>query len=102
MSIPVSLLLGAVFGAVNVGAALWIVRRASALGPTRGMQLVLAGMVARMSVALAAVALVLVFVPVHRAAFVGGLGVLFVLGLAAEVLFVLGRAPGSPRPSADA
>lgn len=93
MSLPASLLLGALLGAANAAAAAWIARRAGSLGSDRALRLVLGGMMARMALLLAAVALVLVFVPVQRGAFVGGLGVLFVAGLVAEVALVLSRPP---------
>ena len=99
MTAPASLLLGALLGAANAGAAAWTVRRSAGLAPDRGMQLVLGGMAVRMALVLVAFALVLAFVPVHRGAFVGGLGLLFVVGLVAEVALLLGR---SPRPPADA
>lgn len=102
MTVPASLLLGALLGAANAAAALWTARRAAGLEPTRALRVVLGGMVARMALTLAAVALVLVLVPVHRGAFVGGLGLLFLGGLVAEVLLVLGRTAGPPRPTADA
>ena len=91
MSFSASLLIGALLGAANAAAALWIARRAGALEPNRALQIVLGGMVARMLVVLAAFAAVLVAVPVQRGAFVTGLGVVFVLGLLAEVFLVLGR-----------
>ena len=102
MTLSASLLLGALLGAANAAVAAWTAHRAMAGDPARALHLVLGGMLARMAVVLAAVALVLALVPVHRGAFVGGLGVLFVGGLLAEVALVLGRAPGRSRPSANA
>ena len=102
MSLFASLLLGALLGLVNAAAALWTARRAMAGEPARALRVVLGGMVVRMAVVLAAVALVLALVPVSRGAFVGGLGLLFVGGLLMEVAFVLGRLPGQTRPQADA
>ncbi len=102
MTVSASLLLGALLGAANAAAAAWTARKAMDGAPERALHVVLGGMVARMAVVLAAVALVLALVPVHRGAFVGGLGVLFVGGLLAEVALVLGRAPGRSRPQADA
>ena len=93
MSLSASLLLGALLGAANAVAAVWTANRATAFGPDQALRLVLGGMVARMGLLLAAVALVLVFVPVHRGAFVGGLGLLFVAGMIAEVALVLTRPP---------
>ena len=91
MSLPASLLLGALLGVAYSAAALLVARRANALEPMRGMRLMLAAMLVRMAVTLAAVVAVLLAVPVHRGAFVGGLGVTFVAGLLTEVLLVLGR-----------
>lgn len=93
MSLPASLLLGALLGAANAAAAAWMARRAATLDSDRALRLVLGGMMARMGLLLAAVALVLIAVPVHRGAFVGGLGVLFAVGLVAEVALVLSRPP---------
>ena len=93
MSVPASLLLGALLGAANAVAAVWVVRRALALAPQRAMQIVLGSMVARMGVVLALFALVVILLPVHRVAFVAGLGALFVIGLLAETFLVLTRPP---------
>ncbi|MEM1118735.1 MAG: ATP synthase subunit I [Bacteroidota bacterium] len=102
MTLSASLLIGALLGAVNAAAAVWTVSRATALAPNRALSLVLGGMLGRLAVLLAAVALVLMLVPVHRGGFVGGLGVVFLVGMVAEVLFVLGRTPDSSSPPADA
>lgn len=102
MSVTASLMLGAFVGAVNAAAAAWIAHRAFAGDPTKAMNLVLGGMAARMAVILGTVALVLALYPVHRGAFIGGLGLLFVVGLGAEIMIALGRAPASSRPPADA
>ncbi len=102
MTVTTSLLIGALLGAANAVVAAWTAHKAMGGAPERALHVVLGGMVARMAVVLAAVALVLALVPVHRGAFVGGLGVLFVGGLLAEVALVLGRAPGRSRPQADA
>ena len=101
MTPTASLLLGALLGAANAGAAVWTVKAAAGLAPDRGTHLILGGMTVRMLLVLAAFALVIATVPVHRIAFVGGLGLLFVAGLAAEVALVLGRSDRS-RPPADA
>ena len=93
MSVSASLLLGALLGVANAAAAVWVVRRALALAPQRAMQIVLGSMVARMGIVLAVFALVVVLLPVHRIAFVAGLGVLFVIGLLAETFLVLTRPP---------
>ena len=91
MSVSVSLCLGALLGAANAVAAVWVVRRALALAPQRAMQIVLGSMVARMGVVLALFALGVVLLTVHRIAFVAGLGVLLVIGLLAEAFLVLTR-----------
>lgn len=100
MTPAASLLLGALLGAVNAAAAAWTARRAGGLEPNGALRLVLGGMVARMGLVLGAIALVLAVLDVHRGAFVGGLGLLFAVGLAVEVALVLGRTPG--RPPVDA
>lgn len=97
MSVSASLMLGALVGAVNAAAAAWTAHRATVGDPSRALNLVLGGMVVRMVLVLGAVALVVALVPVHRGAFIGALGLLFVGGLLAEVAIALGRAPGSPR-----
>ncbi|WP_420456652.1 ATP synthase subunit I [Rubrivirga sp.] len=102
MTVSASLMLGALVGAVNAVGAAWTAHRATAGEPGRALNLVLGGMVVRMVLILGAVALVLALLPVHRGAFVGGLGLLFVGGLLAEIAIALGRAPGSSRPPADA
>lgn len=96
MSFPASLLLGALLGMANALAAVWVARLSLSLEPSRGMQVVLGGMVVRMGAVLAVFALVVALLPVQRGAFVLGLGMLFVAGLVAEAVLVLNR------PSADA
>ncbi len=102
MSVSASLMLGALVGAINAAAAAWTAHRATLGHPDRALHLVLGGMVVRMVLILGAVALVLALFEVHRGAFVGGLGLLFVGGLFAEIAIVLSRAPSSSRPPADA
>ena len=105
MSVTSSLLIGALLGAANAAVALVVARRAVTLGLASSLNLVVGGMAVRLVLLLGAVAAVLVLVPVHRLAFVGGLGAVFVAGLVAEVVFVLGRADRgvpAPRPPADA
>ena len=99
MTATASLLIGALVGAVYAVAAVWTARRAAAHGPDAALRIVLVGMLVRMAVMLALVALVLAALPVHRGAFVGGLGALFLAGLLGEVALVLRP---SPRPQADA
>ena len=50
------------------------------------MMIVMGGMVARMFVALIILALVLVFAPIHKTAFLLGFFVVFVIGLTYEIL----------------
>lgn len=96
MTASASLLIGALLGAANAAAAVWTARRAERLGANAALGLVLGSMAARMGLALVAFGAVLVFVPVHRTAFVAGLGVTFAVGLAAEVALVW----SSARPDA--
>ena len=102
MTVSASLLIGALLGGANAAVAVWTASRATALEPNGALRLVLGGMVGRMFALLGAVALVLALVPVHRGAFVGGLGLVFVIGMTAEVLLVLGRTAGPSQPPADA
>ena len=48
------------------------------------------------------VAAVLALLPVHRGAFIIGLGFLFVCGLLAEIAIVFSRSSGTSQPPADA
>lgn len=100
MTVSVSLLLGVLVGLANAAAAVWTAWRATAARPELALRLVLGGMVVRMTATLAAVALVLALLDVHRGAFVAGLGVLFLAGLLVEVALV--SAFASSQPSADA
>ena len=95
MSFLSSLLLGALLGAVNAAAAVVVARRASALGLNQALGLVLGSMMLRMLLVLVAFGVLLAVLPVHRGGLVTGLGVLFALGLAAEVAVVLRRASSS-------
>ncbi len=98
MTVPASLLIGALLGMANAAAAVWTARRAERLDSSRALHLVLGGMGARLVIVLAVFAVVLVFVDVHRGAFVAGLGVTFAAGLFAEIALVM----ASDRPRADA
>ncbi len=91
MTFAASLLLGALVGAANALAAVWTASRASGLDSNQALSLVLGGMMVRMLVVLAVFATVLMALPVHRGGFVTGLGVLFAVGLVAEILLVLRR-----------
>ncbi|HEX9950624.1 MAG TPA: hypothetical protein VGB53_02565 [Rubricoccaceae bacterium] len=96
MSVATSLLLGALLGAANAAVALLLARRGRSLDLNGMMKVVLGGGFVRLLVLLVAVVVLFVTVPVHRLAFVGGLGVVYALGLALEVALVLGR-PSAPR-----
>ena len=100
MSVVSSLLLGALLGLANASAAVVLARRGRTLDLNPAMAIVLGGGLVRLLALLGAVALVLVLVPVHRIAFVSGLGVLFAAGVVAEIVLFLGR-PGPSRPPAD-
>lgn len=89
MSLPASLLLGALLGVAYTAASLLVARRVRTLEPNHALRVVLVGMLVRMTLMLAAFAAILLTVPLHRGAFVSGLGVVFVAGLIAEVFLVL-------------
>ena len=91
MTPTASLLIGALLGAANAVAAVWTARRCAGLDVDRTLRLVLGGMAVRMGLTLAAFAAVLALLPVHRGAFVGGVGLLFVVGLAVEMAVALHR-----------
>lgn len=91
MSVATSLMLGALLGVANAAVALLLARRGRTLDVNGVMKVVIGGGFLRLLVLLAAVVTVFVTVPVHRLAFVGGLGVVYVLGLVLEVASLLGR-----------
>ena len=104
MSVVTSLLLGALLGTANAAAALLLARRGRTLDLNPAMKIILGGGFVRLALLLGAVVLVLATLAVDRLAFVGGLGAVFVVGLALEVALVT-RRPATPtvsRPSADA
>ena len=96
MSFSASLLLGALLGAAYAAAALLGAQKARTLEPNHALRVVLGGMLIRMVLMLVAFGAILATVAVHRGGLVLGLGVVFVIGLILEVLFVL------PRPRAEA
>lgn len=108
MSVVSSLLLGALLGLANASAAVLLARRGRTLGLNPAMKLVVGGGFARLALLLGVVVLVLTLVAVHQLAFLGGLGIVFVLGLVAEVSVVAGRraavpsGPSVSQPPADA
>lgn len=83
-----SLLLGVALGTANAAASLLLVRAARGRTHQAFMTIVFGGMLARMTALLAVFAAVLAWMPVHRAAFVGGLAAALVVGLAVEVLLM--------------
>lgn len=101
MSVATSLLLGALLGTANAVGAVLLAQRGRALPLNPAMRLVLGGGFLRLVLLLGAVVLVLAALDVHRAAFVGGLGVVFVIGLVFEVVLINGRSADA-RPPADA
>ena len=96
MSFSASLLLGALLGAAYSAAALLVAQKARQLEVNHAIRVVLGGMLIRMVVMLVAFAAILATVAVHRGGLVLGLGIVFLIGLVLEVLFVL------PRPRAEA
>lgn len=90
------LVLGAGLGAAHAGAGLVLWRLARHRPDRDFYRIVLGGMVARMALLLAALALVLGLVPLHRLAFIGALFAAFVIGLAVEVA-QMARRPAWPR-----
>lgn len=97
MSLPASLLLGALLGVAYTAAALLVARRAQGVADgAKAVQVVLGGMLARMALTLVAFAAIVALVPVQRGPFVLGLGVTFALGLVAEVFTVIGRQADTP------
>ncbi len=96
MSLSASLLLGTLLGVAYTASALLVARRAGDIEDgNKALQVILGGMLARMALTLIAFGAILAFVPVQRGPFVLGLGVVFVIGLVAEVFLVLGRQAAS-------
>ena len=92
MSVPESLLLGALLGVAYSAAAVLVARRARTMDDSNAvLGLVLGGMLVRMALALVAFGAILAWVPVLRGPFVTGLGVTFVIGMAVETFFLMGR-----------
>ncbi len=101
MSVATSLLLGALLGTANAVGAVLLAQWGRALPLNPAMKIVLGGGFLRLLVLLGAVVLVLALLDVHRIAFIGGLGVVFAVGLILEVVLINGH-PADARPSADA
>ena len=102
MTALASLLLGAALGGAHAVAGLGVARLANGRAKERYAAVVLAGTALRLFLATVAILLVLLLVPVQTVAFIGGLGVTFVLGLLAEVLLLLRRPAAASRPAASA
>ena len=105
VAIWTSVALGVALALTNAAAsyALWRTARSRKQGAF--VTLVLGGMVVRMMVVLALMALVLVFAPISRGAFTGAFFTAFAVATAAEVYFLQRRAasPAPPAPpTADA
>lgn len=95
MTALASLLLGAALGLAHAVAGLGVARLARGRADERYATVVLAGTALRLFLAVIAVLVVLLLVPVHTAGFIAGLGGTFVVGLVTEVLLVL-RRPSAP------
>ncbi|MEM1055079.1 MAG: hypothetical protein AAGI52_06100 [Bacteroidota bacterium] len=98
MSALASLLLGAALGAAHALMGVLTARLAEGKSYQVFAVIALGGTLFRMLVVLAIVVGIYLLAPVEIAPFLGGLGVTFVVGLAAEVLLLLRR---SPRASAS-
>ena len=97
MTVPESLLLGALLGVAYSAAAVLVARRARTMDDSNAvLGLVLGGMLVRMALTLVAFGAILAWVPVLRGPFVAGLGVTFVIGMVVEMSFLMGR---TARPS---
>ena len=81
-------LLGVALGAANAAASYVLWRMGRGRRQQAFLTIVFGGLVARLVAVTAVAALVLVGLPVHRLAFVGGLLAMFTAGTAAEVLLI--------------
>jgi hypothetical protein len=96
-----SVALGVALGLVNAAASYALWRLARGRKQSMFMTIIFGGMGVRMLVLLALIALVLVFAPVSRGAFVGAFFTTFAVGLIAEVIMLQRRAssPSLSTPS---
>jgi hypothetical protein len=78
--------LGAGIGLLYTAASMVLHRQAARLDDRRFLLVFLGGLIARMAAALILVVLVLAFVSVRELAFIGSFLIVFMMGLAAEVL----------------
>ena len=101
MTALASLLLGAAIGLAHAVAGLGVARLAHGRTAHQHTTIVLGGTALRLFVATAAILLVLLLAPVQTAAFVGGLGATFLLGLVAEVILLVRRPSAPPTASAS-
>ena len=87
-----SVVLGVALGLTNAAASFLLYRVARNKPHGAFMTIVFGGMVARMMVVLALLALVIVFLPVSRLAFIGAFFVTFTVAMTAEVILLQRRA----------
>ena len=93
-----SIVLGVTLGLANVAAGYLCFRLARTRPHTTFIMIVFGGMVGRMIVVLALLALVIVFLPISRSAFVGAFFTTFAVATIAEVILLQRKAslPASP------
>ena len=87
-----SVVLGVALGLANAAASFLLYRVARNKPHGAFMAIVFGGMVARMMVVLALLALVIVFLPVNRLAFIGAFFGAFTVAMTAEVILLQRRA----------
>ena len=87
-----SVVLGVALGLTNAAASFLLYRVARNKPHGAFMAIVFGGMVARMMVVLALLALVIVFLPVNRLAFIGAFFGAFTVAMTAEVILLQRRA----------
>lgn len=87
-----SALIGVALGTANAGAAYALYRAGYGRPQKAFLKIVFGGMAVRLLIVTAAVGLVLVALPVDRAAFAGGFLAALAVGTAAEVLTIQRRA----------
>lgn len=104
MGLVMSAALGFSFGAVYVGLGVLVRRLAHRVPPRLGLHVALGGLVVRLTVALAAVAVVLTRTEVDSGAFVLSFFGVFVLNVAFDLTHLVrsGRAPVAPLRSPSA
>lgn len=95
-----SVVLGVALGLANAAASFLLYRVARNKSHGTFMAIVLGGMVARMFAVLALLALVIVFLPVSRVAFIGAFFATFAVAMTAEIILLQRRA-SPPVPSSS-